>query len=327
VPEFAALVKIIREPDITEGRADIESEDDMTPYAIAGIQMYLKNASNLEAMKTRIEITMHHYPWVNMVLFSELACFGPLLHHAQPLPGSAEEMLQELARKHQIWLVNGSMYERKEGAIYNTTSIISPDGSVIGRYSKMFPFMPMEQGVAAGTEFLVFDVPEVGRFGVLNCYDMWFPETSRQVTAMGAEVILHPVLTHTIDRDVDLAVAHATSAMMQCYVFDINGLGAGGNGHSAVFDPSGRALFRGDVCEQIIPIEIDLEQVRRQRKNGIRGLGQLAKSFRDRPTEFPVYAQGFDRSYLDSLGPLQQPRRAEEQPDNVAQMPQRRSLV
>jgi deaminated glutathione amidase len=260
-------------------------------------------------------------------LFSELACFGPLLHHAQPLPGSAEEMLQELARKHQIWLVNGSMYERKEGAIYNTTSIIGPDGSVIGRYSKMFPFMPMEQGVAAGTEFLVFDVPEVGRFGVLNCYDMWFPETSRQVTAMGAEVILHPVLTHTIDRDVDLAVAHATSAMMQCYVFDINGLGAGGNGHSAVFDPSGRALFRGDVCEQIIPIEIDLEQVRRQRKNGIRGLGQLAKSFRDRPTEFPVYAHGFDRSYLDSLGPLQQPRRAEEQPDNVAPMPQRRSLV
>ena len=215
-----------------------------------------------------------------------------LLHHAQPLPGSAEEMLQELARKHRIWLVNGSMYERKEGAIYNTTS-------VIGRYCKMFPFLPMEQGVAAGTEFLVFDVPEVGRFGVLNCYDMWFPETSRQVTAMGAEVILHPVLTHTIDRDVDLAVAHATSAMMQCYVFDINGLGAGGNGHSAVFDPSGRVLFRGDVCEQIIPIEIDLEQVRRQRKNGIRGLGQLAKSFRDRPTEFPVYAQGFDRSYLE----------------------------
>ena len=53
----------------------------------------------------------------------------------------------------------------------------------------------------------------------------------------------------------------------------------------------------------------------------------LAKSFRDRPTEFPVYAHGFDRSYLDSLGPLQQPRRAEEQPDNVAPMPQRRGLV
>jgi predicted amidohydrolase len=299
----------------------------MTPFAIAGVQMYLTTASNLEAMKARIELTLHHYPWVNMVLFSELACFGPLLHHAQPLPGSAEEMLQDLSRKHRIWIVNGSMYERKDGAIFNTTSVIDPEGNIIGRYRKMFPFVPMEQGVAAGTEFLVFDVPEVGRFGVLNCYDMWFPETSRQITAMGAEVILHPVMTHTIDRDVDLAVAHATSAMMQCYVFDINGLGAGGNGHSAVFDPSGRVLFRGDVCEQIIPIEIDLEQVRRQRTNGIRGLGQLAKSFRDRPADFPVYGREFDRSYLDSLGPLVQPRRTGQQTDDVAPIPARRSFV
>src|SRR5262245_55206175 len=124
----------------------------MTPYAIARMPLYHQHASNLQAMKAHIEITMHHYAWVDMVLFSELACFGPLLHHAQPLPGSAEEMLQELARKHRIWLVNGSMYERKEGAIYNTTSVIGPDGSVIGRYRKMFPFMPMEQGVAAGTD-------------------------------------------------------------------------------------------------------------------------------------------------------------------------------
>lgn len=299
----------------------------MTPFAIAGVQMFLTTASNLEAIKARIEITMHHYPWVNMVLFSELACFGPLLHHAQPLPGAAEETLQDLAAKHKIWLVNGSMYERRDGAIFNTTSVIGPDGAVVGRYRKMFPFMPMEQGVAAGTDFLVFDIPDVGRFSVLNCYDMWFPETSRQVTAMGAEVILHPVMTHTIDRDVDLAVAHATSAMMQCYVFDINGLGAGGNGHSAVFDPSGRVLFRGDVCEQIIPVEIDLEQVRRQRKNGIRGLGQLAKSFRDRPTEFPVYSKDFDKTYLESLGPLVQPRRTAEQTDAVTPVPARRSFV
>ena len=60
---------------------------------------------------------------------------------------------------------------------------------------------------------------------------------------MGVEVILHPVMTHTIDRDVDIAISHATSAMMQCYVFDVNGLGAGGNGQSCVFDPSGHALF------------------------------------------------------------------------------------
>jgi hypothetical protein len=116
--------------------------------------------------------------------------------------------------------------------------------------------------------------------------------------------------------------------MMQSYVFDINGLGAGGNGQSAVFDPNGRKLHQADATEQIIPVEIDFEQVRRSRERGIRGLGQMAKSFRDRPAEFPVYQKGFDRSYLESLGPVATPRRAEGSgPSNVRTLPVRRSFV
>ena len=300
----------------------------MIPFAIAGIQMNLAHGSNIEAMRQRLDLTMHLYPWVQMVLFSELAVHGPMLHYAQPLPGNAEAEFQAMAAHHKIWLVNGSMYERREGGIYNTTSVINPDGDVIGRYRKMFPFVPLEQGVQAGSEFMVFDVEGAGRFGLLNCYDIWFPETSRQLQAMGAEVILHPVMTHTIDRDVDIAISHATSAMMQCYVFDVNGLGAGGNGQSCVFDPSGRELHRADNSEQIIPIEIDFEQVRRSRERGLRGLGQMAKSFRDRPAQFPVYQPGFDTSYLDGLGPVATPRRVDAPPPaNVKTLPVRRSFV
>ncbi len=300
----------------------------MRPFAIAGIQMYLQHGSNIDAMRQRIELTMHLYPWVQMILFSELAVHGPMLQYAQPLPGTAEAAFQEMARHHRIWLVNGSMYERRDGAIFNTTSVINPEGEIEGRYRKMFPFVPLEQGVQPGTEFLTFDIENVGKFGVLNCYDIWFPETSRQLTAMGVEVILHPVMTHTIDRDVDIAISHATSAMMQAYVFDVNGLGAGGNGQSCVFDPSGRALHRCDTTEQIIPIEIDLEQVRRSRERGIRGLGQMAKSFRERPAEFPVYGKNFNTAYLDSLGPLATPRRVDAPPPaNVSTLPVRRSFV
>ena len=300
----------------------------MKPFAIAGIQMNLAHGSNIDAMRQRIDLTMHLYPWVQMVMFSELAVHGPLLQYAQPLPGAAEAAFQDMARHHRIWLVNGSMYERREGGIFNTTSVINPEGEITGRYRKMFPFLPLEQGVQPGTEFFTFDVPEAGKFGILNCYDIWFPETSRQLTAMGVEVILHPVMTHTIDRDVDIAISHATSAMMQCYVFDVNGLGAGGNGQSCVFDPSGRALYKGDTTEQIIPIEIDMEQVRRSRERGIRGLGQMAKSFRDRPASFPVYGKGFDTTYLDSLGPLAAPRRVDAPaPANVKTLPVRRSFV
>lgn len=290
--------------------------------------MYLGYGSNIDAMRQRLDTTMHLYPWVQMVVFSELAAYGPMLHYAQPLPGAAEAAFQDMARQYGIWLVNGSMYERREGGIYNTTSVINCEGEVVGRYRKMFPFLPLEQGVQSGDEFFAWDIEGVGKFGILNCYDIWFPETSRQLTAMGVEVILHPVMTHTIDRDVDIAISHATSAMMQCYVFDVNGLGAGGNGQSCVFDPAGRVLHRGDNSEQIMPIEIDLEQVRRSRERGLRGLGQMAKSFRDRPAEFPVYGPGFDTSYLDGLGALETPRRDSEpvMPNLALQQP-RRSLV
>jgi hypothetical protein len=116
--------------------------------------------------------------------------------------------------------------------------------------------------------------------------------------------------------------------MFQCYVFDVNGLGAGGNGRSAVFDPSGRQLYRGDTTEQIIPVEIDLEQVRRARTNGMRGLGQMMKSFRDRPAEFPVYdKERFDGAYLDGLGPVVQPHRPDVPVHNVTPLPTRRSFV
>jgi predicted amidohydrolase len=281
----------------------------MTPFSIAGIQMHIGHHNNVEAMGQRLDLLMHLYPWVEMVLFSELAPFGATLQLAQTLPGPAEEAFQEMAKKHQVWLLPGSMFEKRDGLIYNSTSVINPAGEVIKRYSKMFPFYPYEEGVTAGDEFCVFDVPEVGRFGVSICYDIWFPETTRTLAAMGAEVILHPVMTTYIDRDVDIVMARAAAASNQCYVFDINGLSAGGNGQSVVIDPSGRTLHHAGSHEEYIPLEIDLDQVRRQRERGIRSLGQPLKSFRDRAVDFSVYDAASDSSYLDSLGELKKPQR------------------
>jgi predicted amidohydrolase len=245
-----------------------------------------------------------------MAMFSELAANGPALGAAQPTEGEHETAFREMARKHRIWLVPGSIFELRDGLTYNMTPVIDPDGEVVARYRKMFPFTPYEEGVTPGREFCVFDVPGVGRFGVAICYDIWFPELTRTLVSMGAEVILSPVLANFVDRPADLAIAHASAAMFQAYVFHINGLGAGGNGRSLVVDPAGRVLHNGSVEEEMIPVEIDLEMVRRQRRRGILNLGQPLKSFRDRPVQFPVYREGFDRSYLDSLGPLEKPGRA-----------------
>jgi hypothetical protein len=54
-----------------------------------------------------------------------------------------------------------------------------------------------------------------------------------------------------------------------------------------------------------MPVEIDLDLVRRERQRGVRGLGQTLKSFRDRVVDFPVYARSAStEAYLASLGPV-----------------------
>ncbi|SFA42229.1 Predicted amidohydrolase [Paracoccus halophilus] len=283
----------------------------MTPFAITGVQMWVNAVQpNIEGMLQRIDILMARFPWTQMVLFSELAAFGPLTRHALPLTNEHIERFQAAARRHHIWLLPGSMFERcPDGRIYNTATVINPLGEIVTTYRKMFPFRPYEAGVEAGTEFCVFDVPGIGRFGLSICYDIWFPETTRQLTSQGVEVLLHPVLTGTTDRDAELAIARATAAQFQCYIFDVNGLGAGGNGRSCVVDPSAQVLHQSTGQEDMFPIEVDLDQVRRQRLNGLKGLGQVLKSFRDRAVDFPVYdrSSGTD-AYLQSLGPLAMPR-------------------
>ncbi len=282
----------------------------MRPFAVAGIQMEVRpNLGGLEAFEGKLDHLMANFPWVQMVLLSELSLRGQTVASAEPLPGPTERELCRMASKHGIWLVPGSLYERDGERIYNTTPVIDPDGSVVGRHRKLFPFEPYETGVTPGTEPLVFEVPSVGRFGVSICYDMWFPETSRWLVALGAEVILRPALTDTIDREIELAMVRATAAQNQCYVLDVNGLADGGIGRSIFVGPAGDVLHQAGTHSEEIPLEIDLDRVTRSREVGLRGLGQPLKSFRDRTFDFPHYQPGYRSGTLDALGSLRKPAR------------------
>ena len=275
----------------------------MSRFAIAGVQMYVRyGVDNLAAMNEKLNAITRRFSWVDMVVFSELAPFGPSMAHAQPLPGPAENAFREMAAKHDIWLLPGSLFEKCGDNIYNTALVIDPQGTVVGRYRKMFPFRPYEAGVSAGTEFLTF--------GVSICYDMWFPETTRTLAAMGAEMILHPTLTDTIDRDVELAIARASAGTNQCFFLDVNGIGAGGVGRSVVVRPTGTVVHEAGSGEETIPLEVDLAVARRCRESGLFGLGQTLKSFRDREVDFDVYRPGGAGSdYLQGLGPLSLPKK------------------
>ena len=280
----------------------------MTNFAIAALQLELDHGDNIDAIAEELRELKRRFPWVEMVVLGELAAFGPRLAYAQPMPGPAEKRFVQLARETGLWLVPGSIYERDGPNTYNTTLVINPAGEIVTRYRKMYPFLPYEQGVASGQQAVVFDVPGRGRFGLSICYDMWFPETSRTLAWMGAEVILHVVMTNTIDRDVELAMARATAASNQCYVFDVNVAGRLGYGRSMIAGPGGEVIHQAGAGREIIPMEVDFAYVRSVRERGWHGLGQVLKSFRDGGHSFPPYSAGAASVAFNRLGPLQKPQ-------------------
>lgn len=276
----------------------------MSTLAIAGLQLQLDHGDNIDVIGEELRSLKRRFPWVEMVIVGELAAFGPRLDRAEPMPGPSEDRFAAIARETGLWLIPGSLYERAGDAIYNTTPVMNPNGEVIARYRKMYPFLPYERDVAAGDQCVVFDVPGKGRLGVSICYDMWFPETTRTLAWMGAEVVLHPVMTNTIDRDVELSMARASAAMNQCYVFDINVAGDLGYGRSVICGPGGEVIHQAGADREIMPVVVDFDYVRRVRDTGWHGLGQVLKSYRDAGHAFPPYEANARSETLDRLGPL-----------------------
>ena len=281
----------------------------MAHLAVAGLQLDLTPGDNIARIADEVGATKRRLPWVELILVGELAAYGAATASAEAMPGPAEVRLAQIARDNGVWLVPGSIYEASGGRIYNTAPVINPAGHVVARYRKIYPFYPYEQGVSAGDEVCVFDIPRVGRVGLSICYDMWFPETTRAMACLGAEVILHPTMTNTIDRQTETAIARASAAQNQVWFVDINVAGDLGVGGSCVYGPGGEIVHEAGPGREIIALDLDLDHVRRVRDRGWHGLGQTLKSFRDGPAAFDPYLPG-GRSTpsLLALGPLEMPR-------------------
>lgn len=257
-----------------------------------------------------------NFPWVQLMIFHELAVPGLVQlvpterpdtwrKNAQPIPGPLSDRLCALARKTKKWLLPGSLYEIDGDAIYNTSIVIAPDGEIVARYRKMFPWLPYEAGTTAGDEFCVVDVPGVGRLGICICYDMWFPEVTRMLAWMGAEVILQPTMTPTSDRELELVMAQASAIFNQCYFISVNGVGPFGGGRSLIVDPDGRVLQKAGDHETILTEILDLDHVTRTRELGTLGLAQTLKQLRDTAPVLPIYGDGPLRAgSFAELGPL-----------------------
>ncbi len=271
----------------------------------AGVQMdVVAGEGNIVRMAERLEAVHRDYPWVELVLFSELCLFGADPKWARLLSGKEIDELRGLAVKYHLWLVPGSLYEETLGGYYNTAPVIDPDGRIVAAHRKLFPWRPLERS-KPGREFCVFDIPGRAKVGVCTCYDQWFPEVARQLAWMGAEIILNLTRTTTPDRTQELVISQANAIVNQVYFLSVNGVGHGGNGRSILVDPEGVVITRAGEKESILAARLDLDLVSRVRREGTMGQCQALKSFRDADIEFPVYSLGQGESEaFQELGPI-----------------------
>jgi len=278
----------------------------MKPFSIAALQLDLEYSDNFNLVAEKTYQVAKRYSWVQMIVLSELAVGGS----SRSLEYSLEKQLpkfQDIAKELGVWYIPGSFYDHTKDEVKNIAPVISPKGDLVTTCTKTYPFLPYEVGIAPGLQPCVFEVPEVGIFGMHICYDLWFPETSRALAMNGAQVILHPSLTDTCDRDEEKIMARATAIQQQCYYIDVNAGGKQGRGLSIALGPEGEILNESSEAEDIVLIEIDTNKVDRVRKRGIKGLGQPLKSFRDNPE--PFTKKTTNRKYLKDLGVLEIPKK------------------
>ncbi len=276
----------------------------MRTLTIAAIQttpVAFDTAASWERFQSHVHAVRDTFPRVELVVVPELmlAAEAPLLQAradwmnevAEPIPGPTSDRVCRLAKETGLWLVPGSLYERgDDGNVYNTAIAVSPLGEIAATYRKVFPWQPYEK-TTPGHEFVVFDIPGVGRIGLAICYDGSFPETARQLAWLGAELVIQPTMTTTRDREMELVCARANAWTNQVFVVNVNASDPAGVGASCIVDPDGTVRQQAAAGEEVLIDCLDLDAVTRARAQGTFGLNrpwdQLARHGAD--VRLPMY--------------------------------------
>ncbi|MGC4019276.1 MAG: carbon-nitrogen hydrolase family protein [Muricomes sp.] len=183
------------------------------------------------------------------------------------------KMLSDAARNNGIVLVGGSMPERDENKIFNTSFVFDPVGDEIARHRKIHLFDIDVKGgqrfkesdvFSAGNSITVFEAFGV-KIGLCLCFDMRFPELSRIMTLKDAQIIIAPAAFNMTTGPAHWELLFRQRAVdNQLYTIgaasarDENGPYIS-YGNSIVASPWGDIIYRADEKPAIAVIDIDLE--------------------------------------------------------------------
>ena len=193
------------------------------------------------------------------------------------------ELFKELAMQWKVHVIGGSHPTIRDGQLLNTAYLFTPEGKVFTQDKIHLTRWEQEKWKGdPGHHLQVFDTPH-GRSAILICYDIEFPELSRKVCEMGADIIFVPSCTD--DRQGFLRVrycCHARAIENQVYVavtgtvgnLPVEGLGLH-YGQAAIITPSDFPFARDGIAaegvpnmEQIVIADVDLGKLVMNRVSG-----------------------------------------------------------
>lgn len=109
---------------------------------------------------------------------------------AEDIDGETAEFLIKMAKTTEAVLVGGFI-EKAEGNVYNSAMITSSNG-VLGSYRKIHLYNKEKFWFSPGNKPLkVYEINGVN-IGIMICFDWIFPETTRTLALLGADIIAHP---------------------------------------------------------------------------------------------------------------------------------------
>ncbi|MCK5811289.1 MAG: carbon-nitrogen hydrolase [Clostridiales bacterium] len=176
-----------------------------------------------------------------------------------------------LAQKYNIYVIIPIIYKQNE-KLYNSAVIINNKGDVINIYHKNHLWDEEKNYFTYGNhDYQVYNSP-FGKFGVIICYDVDFPETCRTLAMKGAEVIFVPSAWATTHRNLWNVFLPSRALENTVYIAGVNLVGDHGDlhffGDSKVFDPTGELLITaGEDKEIVLYYDIDLTKIDSIRKD------------------------------------------------------------
>ena len=203
-----------------------------------------------------------------------------LAEYTEPL----RQELVNMALAYNINIVSGSIPEYVDNELYNISFLCRRDGTWDKQYKlHITPEEVQSWGLKGGDKLKVFDT-DVGKVGILICYDIEFPELSRILTDHGMNILLVPYWTDT--KNAYLRVrrcAQARAVENECYVAIS---GSVGNiprvenmdiqySQSAIFTPADFAFPHDGIAAEATPntemtliADLDLDLLKELREQG-----------------------------------------------------------